>query len=239
MSGGYWDIHNHILPGLDDGSSCMEETYDLLQEEYRQGVRNIIFTPHYRPDLFRVSADDREMVYRKVCGQFLDKFPDMHFYLGCEFFAHENMMDEFKDPRCQMAGTNMVLVEFSTVSHFEAMLRLIQEITSAGCHTIIAHAERYRCLYQSEKRLKLLRQKGALVQLNARSILGREGRTAKHFCLKALETGQADFIASDAHNMDTRPVELAGCMKKIQRKFGKEKADWWFGQAQEKLFGNF
>ena len=41
---GYWDIHNHILPGVDDGSGCMRETMEMLEEEYRQGVRHIVFT---------------------------------------------------------------------------------------------------------------------------------------------------------------------------------------------------
>ena len=49
---GYWDIHNHILPGVDDGSGCMRETMEMLEEEYRQGVRHIVFTPHYRRDMF-------------------------------------------------------------------------------------------------------------------------------------------------------------------------------------------
>lgn len=49
---GYWDIHNHILPGVDDGSGCMRETMEMLEEEYRQGVRHIVFTPHYRRDMY-------------------------------------------------------------------------------------------------------------------------------------------------------------------------------------------
>ena len=30
---GYWDIHNHILPGVDDGSGCMRETMEMLEED--------------------------------------------------------------------------------------------------------------------------------------------------------------------------------------------------------------
>ena len=37
---GYWDIHNHILPGVDDGSGCMRETMEMLEEEYRQCASN-------------------------------------------------------------------------------------------------------------------------------------------------------------------------------------------------------
>lgn len=51
---GYWDIHNHILPGVDDGSGCMRETMEMLEEEYRQGVRHIVFTPHYRRGMFAI-----------------------------------------------------------------------------------------------------------------------------------------------------------------------------------------
>ena len=132
MPSGYWDIHNHILPGVDDGASCMEETYDLLAEEYRQGVRNIIFTPHHRPKLFRVSIKDRESVYWKVCRQMHETFPDMHFYLGCEFYVHDRMEEELADIRCRMARTNVVLAEFSTAGHFTDMKRHVQEILRQG-----------------------------------------------------------------------------------------------------------
>lgn len=236
MSCGYWDIHNHILPGLDDGASCLEETCDLLREEYRQGVRNIIFTPHHRPKLFRVSREDRERVFRRVSRELKADFPDMRFYLGCEFFAHENMAEELADIRCRMAGTNVVLTEFSTVSHYADMKRWLEEMLDAGYVPVIAHAERYRCLYQSEERLRKLRDMGVPVQLNAGGILGREGAPVRRFCLRVLQEGIADFIASDAHSMDGRPVEMAACRKKVQRRFGKEKADWWFCGAQEKLF---
>ena len=45
---GLFDIHCHIVPSVDDGASSAEEAYKMLQMEYRQGVRNIIATPHYR-----------------------------------------------------------------------------------------------------------------------------------------------------------------------------------------------
>ena len=66
MNCGYWDIHNHLLPGIDDGSSCMEETMQLIRTEYEQGVYNIVFTPHYRPGMFQIKPEDREAVFHKV-----------------------------------------------------------------------------------------------------------------------------------------------------------------------------
>ena len=62
---GYWDIHNHILPGVDDGSSCMRETMSLLQAEYEQGIRHLIVTPHYRRGMFEIGFEDIQKVYEK------------------------------------------------------------------------------------------------------------------------------------------------------------------------------
>lgn len=42
MSGkGIYDIHCHIVPGVDDGATDIEETGKLLRMEYEQGVRTI------------------------------------------------------------------------------------------------------------------------------------------------------------------------------------------------------
>lgn len=49
---GIYDIHCHIVPGVDDGSANYEETKKLLRMEYDQGVRNIIATPHFRFRMF-------------------------------------------------------------------------------------------------------------------------------------------------------------------------------------------
>ena len=71
---GYWDIHNHILPGVDDGSGCMRETMEMLEEEYRQGVRHIVFTPHYRRDMFAIPREEIQTVYARVCEMAADRW---------------------------------------------------------------------------------------------------------------------------------------------------------------------
>ena len=43
------DIHCHILPGVDDGATDMETSKAMIREAYKQGVRYMIATPHYRP----------------------------------------------------------------------------------------------------------------------------------------------------------------------------------------------
>ena len=45
---GLYDIHCHILPGVDDGARNMEESLWMLSKEYKEGVRHVILTPHFR-----------------------------------------------------------------------------------------------------------------------------------------------------------------------------------------------
>lgn len=45
---GIYDIHCHIVPGVDDGATDIRETVKLLWMEYEQGVRTVIATPHFR-----------------------------------------------------------------------------------------------------------------------------------------------------------------------------------------------
>lgn len=49
------DIHCHILPGVDDGAPDMETSRAMIRDAYEQGVRYIIATPHYRPEMFEPS----------------------------------------------------------------------------------------------------------------------------------------------------------------------------------------
>ena len=41
------DIHSHILPKMDDGSSSVEESLNLLRTSAEQGITEIAATPHF------------------------------------------------------------------------------------------------------------------------------------------------------------------------------------------------
>ena len=47
---GIYDIHCHIVPGVDDGAENLKMSVRMLQKEYDDGVRGIIATPHFRYD---------------------------------------------------------------------------------------------------------------------------------------------------------------------------------------------
>ena len=53
------DMHCHIIPGVDDGAKSKKDVGEMLLMEYKNGVRKIILTPHYRKGMFE--PDEQEV----------------------------------------------------------------------------------------------------------------------------------------------------------------------------------
>ena len=220
---GYWDMHNHILPGVDDGSGSMAETLRLVQLEYDQGVRNIVFTPHYRKGMFEISLDEKEEVFHRTCETLTDHFPDMKFYLGCEYFASPHMVERVtKEPRYCMPNEHVILVEFSYTAEFDFIMQTVEKLQSAGMTPVIAHFERYQCLHEDYALVHYLAEEEVPLQMNCNAILGKEGFRMKRFCKMALKDGVVDLLASDAHNTTDRSVHIQETADLIRKKFGED-----------------
>lgn len=233
---GYWDIHNHILPGVDDGSGCMSETMQMLQEEYQQGVRHIVFTPHYRRGMFAIPREEIQTVYERVCEAAREQFVDMEFYLGCEYYVHkEDTGIVLNDISYQMPGARSVLLEFSYEKSFQSICEIIRKTVQSGMIPILAHIERYECLCGNLNNVASLRNDGAKIQINADSLLGKHGFGMKRFCMKVLKEDIVDFIASDAHDTVNRTVNMKAAIEVVQKKYGSGKAESIFVTGPEQL----
>ena len=56
------DLHNHLVPGVDDGAATVAESLDALRALYAEGVRTLVATPHLLlPRLATDAAIGREL----------------------------------------------------------------------------------------------------------------------------------------------------------------------------------
>ena len=112
---GIFDIHCHIVPGVDDGAADIEETRKLLEMEYKQGVKNIILTPHFRFRMFETPLEKVQRQFHLAEEAAADISKDLHLYLGCEFHANMEMLPMLREKKVStMAGSRYVLVEFKS-----------------------------------------------------------------------------------------------------------------------------
>lgn len=173
------DIHCHILPGVDDGAPDMETSRAMIRDAYEQGVRYIIATPHYRPEMFEPSMKKVIRVYHEL-RDYAEEV-GIGLRLGCEYYRNEQMIRHLdKKLRPTMLGSRYVLTEFSTNDSFVTVRNYIYELITKGYRPIVAHVERYFCCQEPE-RIQKLKKLGAQIQINADSVLGYEGHTIKKF----------------------------------------------------------
>lgn len=216
------DIHCHILPKVDDGPDSVEESMEILKEMQRQGVICVIVTPHYRVEMFEPSM--KRVLYSYKYMREAAREIGITLRLGCEYYRNENILENLDHRRrLTMAGSDYVLVEFSTNDMFATIRNYIYELVTHGYKPIVAHAERYFCCQKLEN-LQELKELGAFIQVNAGSVLGEAGWKVKKFCLALMKNDVVDFIASDTHNTDERKPNLEKCASYVARKMGKQYA---------------
>lgn len=219
---GFYDIHCHILPGVDDGAENMKAALRLLTMEYQDGVRVIYLTPHFHEKVFETSEERIMKKYYLLRKKAQTLYPDLRVELGREFRAGYDMIRYLENKEHMTMGeSRCVLTEFSSVHDFSFIKEQCYVLLSHGYKPIIAHAERYQTLYRKYDRLQLLSDMGALIQINAGSILGVNGYETKRFCKQVMCMNLLDFVGSDAHNTYDRIPLLGKCSKYIERKMGR------------------
>lgn len=219
---GLYDIHCHILPKIDDGSSSIAETVKLLKLEYADGVRIIIVTPHYRVGMFEPSMDEIHKQYARVKEIAAMVGDGMQIFLGCEFHANADMVATLRQgKRPTMAGSRYVLTEFSEKHDYAFIRGKCYELLSNGYKPVVAHAERYPAIRKDIGHLEDLAETGTYIQMNAGSILGEDGFLVKQFCKKAIKGNLIHFVGSDAHNLTDRRPLLGRCADYLEGLMGE------------------
>lgn len=206
---GFLDIHSHILPEVDDGSRGMDETLKMLQAAYEEGVRIIIATPHYIPGRHNKSVDNLNQIYHQVCVQAEKSIPNIKILLGNEIYFKESAVEDVKRGRAlTLAGTDYVLVEFRMTSEIKDIFRAVRLFSEAGYRPVIAHMERYGCLYKKENTIHELIDAGAYIQINAESFMGGILDRNAAYCRRLLEFGMVHFLGSDCHDLTSRRPQM-------------------------------
>ena len=196
---GIYDIHCHIVPGVDDGATDIGETVKLLRMEYEQGVRTVITTPHFRFRMFETPAEKVREQFRLVEKAASEISPDLH-----------------------------VLTEFSHNSEESYIRERLGALLSGGYKPIMAHIERYEATRNSLDFVEELADMGVYMQINADSITGKDGFFTKRYCNKIMKDGLLHFVGSDCHNSAKRSSRIGEAYRMVSAKFGQDYADELF-----------
>jgi protein-tyrosine phosphatase len=220
------DLHCHILPGLDDGSTGIEESLQMAESAIADGITHVVGTPH--------SSGSHAFDYRRVraCRDELQALVGERLVLatGCDFhMSPENMTALRQDaPRFCINQKNYLLVEFNEFSIPPAMDHTLHELQLGGLQPIITHPERNAILRTRPERLRQWVRHGCYVQVTANSLTGTFGPGAMEDGWRWIAEGLIHFVASDAHNTTSRPLRLRPAFEAVEAKFDMETAQALF-----------
>lgn len=205
----YIDIHSHILPGVDDGAEDMDMTMEMVDAAYQQGVRTMIATPHYYPGHVRRPKEYLEETFQKTISMIKEKYNDFTLLPGNEIYYREEVAEKLRNKRIYtMAHTRYILLEFPPGAQYKFVCSAVRRCVEEGYYPILAHIERYQCLWKNEKNIGELVRMGAYMQINAENFSGGLFSPERRWCLRLAQRGLVHFIGSDCHNIRNRHPNL-------------------------------
>jgi protein-tyrosine phosphatase len=220
------DIHCHILPGMDDGADTLETSIQMAEMAIADGITHVVGTPHansefkFNPDLIRQRRDELQA----AVGARLT------LATGCDFhLSFENLQDIQKNPqKYTINQKNYLLVEFADFAIPPSMDDTLHQLQLAGLSPIITHPERNGLLRAQPERMYRWLHQGCYVQVTAGSLLGRFGSGAQRRAEEWLDAERIHFVASDAHNLKGRPLQLRAAYDKVAESRGEALAQALF-----------
>ena len=224
---GITDIHTHIIPGVDDGAADIDESIELIRREIDQGVTCIFATSHnsaYDDDPANVTA-----AYKMLRSKVAELKLPVEIYRGCEILCYPEDMDDIilnlkRGVYPTMNKTRYVLIEFEPYLYpVEDALYCIKRLGGVGYVPITAHAERYDLT--TTESAALMKDNGALIQINAYSVESERSDKIKGLANDLLQKGLVDFIGSDCHRLDHRPPVLQSGIEAVRRMCPEDYAD--------------
>lgn len=201
-SGMLVDFHNHVLPGIDDGSRNIEDSIVMLRNFEQLGIKKVVASPHSMADGY-INSTEKILQTRDMVQQAIDKAGiNIQFDAAAEYYMDELFMEKIEKKDLLTVGKNYVLMELSYLSKPNNTGDAIYKLQVAGYNLILAHPERYPYYHEdSFANYKKFKDRGVYFQINLGSLVGKYGAGARYTAEKMIDEGIVEFASSDLHNI--------------------------------------
>ena len=219
------DVHHHLLPGLDDGSPDLGTSVSMSQMAADDGITHIVCTPHasgrytFNPEIVAAKlAELRAALASESIALTLGA--------GCDFhLSYDNIQDALIHPtKYTVNGKNYLMVELPDFGISPSLSETFYELQLAGITSVLTHPERNPTLQKNPERLAEWMRNGMLTQVTTSSVLGRMGKEAERMAHKLLANRWVHFLATDAHNLTSRPPKMREAFDAVAKRYGTDYA---------------
>ena len=195
-----YDLHAHILPGVDDGAKTIKDAIEMARVAAQQGTRAILATPHRKDVTENLSIEHVGDLLDEVTARLRSEGIDLSVLLGMENHLDTELPYETAAGRAlSMNGTKYILVEMPFFGRPKLIEDPLARIQSDGLVPVLAHPERIEAFQKDPLLLASFVERGMLSQITAGSLLGHFGAWTRDFTNELLRRRLAHVIASDTH----------------------------------------
>lgn len=221
-----FDLHNHMLPGLDDGAPDWEQSLNMARIATEDGIEGVVCTPHW---VFGSFDNTRSLVMNTVDNlrhRLAEAEIPLEVYPGSELRLDFNLPQKIESRELLTLNDSgrYALIELPDDILPQNMSNFFWELQSQDITPIIAHPERNRRLLRHPTRLFKWVNMGVLTQLTASSILGRFGKEIRSFSILLLKHNMIHVLATDSHGPKARVPKLKEGLEAVEKIVGAEKA---------------
>lgn len=204
------DIHQHLLWGIDDGAKTPKIMQAMLRTAHKQGIQTVMATPHAQPGFAPFDMglyQERLAEAQQYCRR---ANLNVQVCSGAEIAWTYQTSLALRQGRVPTLGeTDYILLELWRDVSWQAARDAVNHLTKAGYFPVLAHAERYLAFLLSPKStIRFCNQTGALLQVNADTLLNPRNFLERRFTSILLQEEAIDAVASDAHNCKNRPIHM-------------------------------
>jgi len=195
------DMHSHLIPGIDDGSSNIETSLQLIRGLASLGYKKLITTPHIMWDMYQNSPDIIQQKLSELQLAVKEAAIQIEIQAAAEYFLDDHISELLNKKESLLTiGDRMVLVEFSLAQPVMGLKETLFEITMQGYQPVIAHPERYIYMERTPEFYDELKAANCLFQLNILSLGNYYGRSANELAHYLIKKGYYELVGTDLHN---------------------------------------
>jgi len=220
-----FDIHSHILPGIDDGARDLSVSLAMARLAVAQGVTVQACTPHILPGMYDNRGEAIRRAVAALQGALDEAGIGLRLVAGADVHLVPGLVEGLQSGRVlALADSRYVLVEPPERLAPPRMADQFFGLMLAGYHPILTHPERLGWVSSHYELIEQLTQAGVWMQVTAGSLTGGFGRRAQYWAERLLEEGRVHVLASDAHDTERRPPDLLQGREAAARRVGEDEA---------------
>ena len=203
------DLHLHVLPGIDDGPSTVDEAVAMARVARDAGATTLVGTPHvdrfWSPEPAAIHAA-RETLAARLAEEEIG----IDLLTGAEISLERLVDIDPADLEAYALGTSRtLLVECPLEAAAGEFTWPIHRALEDGWGVLLAHPERSPAFQRDSALLIELVEAGARTQITAGTLVGDFGGVPRAAAFSMLEANLVHVISSDAHDAGARGPDTA------------------------------